>query len=108
MWPGCEMAPRSTSIDVQVLFSFPVGFESFCMIMSVPLKDAAGRAPVTGVRNWQECNATQVAILWSYSNATYWQKLQGDHYQIFSRKGAKIAKTQRRARCADAPLRLCD
>src|SRR6185369_5409551 len=71
------MAPRSTSRDVQGLFSFPAGFESFCVIMSVPLKDAVGRAPVTGVKSWRECNATQFAILWSYSNATYWQKLQG-------------------------------
>src|SRR5215217_4685463 len=55
------MAPRSTSRGVQVLFSLAVGFESFCVIMSVPLKDAVGR----------------FAILWSYWNATYWQKLQG-------------------------------
>jgi len=67
-------------MDVQVLFSLAVGFESFFVIMSVPLKDAVGRAPVTGVKSWQECNATQFAILWSYANATYWQKLQGALY----------------------------
>lgn len=41
-------------MDVQGLFRLSVEFESFGMIMSVPLKDSFGRAPVTGVRNWQE------------------------------------------------------